>query len=265
MAVRKAYVDTEWGQMHFRVVRGDGTPLVMFHRTPASSASFESLMTLMVGERPLYAFDTPGFGQSFDPPGMPSIADYAAYMRAAFDALGLDRVHIFAHHTGTHFATELAAAYPDRVAALILNGIAYLTAEEREKFRATVAPPKKPDPEGRYAAETWTTVAGLFDEFDPDLTHAEFLGAMRAITGRDQAFNAVWDQDYPATLDRVTCPVLATCAENDMLRPFFDRVLADHPEFKSELLGPAKFFTPEYDAERTAAAIRAFLTDVESR
>jgi pimeloyl-ACP methyl ester carboxylesterase len=75
--IRKAYADTPAGQMHYRFVPGPGTPLVMYHRAPASSVSFVRMMELMAGGRALYAFDLPGFGNSFAPPGSPTAVDYA--------------------------------------------------------------------------------------------------------------------------------------------------------------------------------------------
>ena len=262
-ALRKAYADTSTGQIHYRHIPGPGTALVMYHRAPATSLSFEPMMQLMAGERPLYAFDIPGFGESFEPPGNPSAADYAHWLMEAIDALGLKKVHIFAHHTGTHFATEMTVAHPARVASLMLNGIAYLTAEERAPYVANVKEPAIPEPSGEYMAGTFKMIATLLPHFDARLYHTEMVGAMQSHATRYKSFAAVWGQDYPATFKKVTCPILATCAENEVWRFCFDRVFADNPNAKRVLLGPAKFFTPELDAPATVAAIHEFLQTVE--
>jgi pimeloyl-ACP methyl ester carboxylesterase len=262
-AIRKAYADTPHGQLHYRHLPGPGVPLVMYHRAPATSASFEPMMALMASERALYAFDMPGFGESFAPAGAPTAADYARWLKAGLDGLGLARVHVFAHHTGTHFATELAAAYPERVASLMLNGIAYLTAEERAPLAAMITPPSAPDPEGAYLIPAFKLVAGLFPAFDAELFHREMIGWMQSHFWRHKSFAAVWGQDYPATLKRVRCPILATCAENEHWRFCFERVFADRPDAQRVLLGPARFFTPELDAPAVVAVIRAFLAEVE--
>ena len=263
MPIKKAYADTPAGQMHYRFVLGEGIPLVFYHRTPATSASFETMMALMAGERPLYAFDTPGFGESFLPEGCPDTAQYGSYYLAALDALALNEIHVFAHHTGTHFATEMAAAAPGRVKSLSLNGIAYLTAQERADFAATMSHPVPPDAEGKYFTRTWSIIKGLFPKFDPKLTHREFVSALYSMDGRELAHGAIWEQDYPAVFARVTCPVLAMCAKDDTLRPYLDRVSQAHPEIKSVVTGPAKYFSPEYDAQRTVDELRAFLLQVE--
>ena len=105
--IKKAYIDTESGQIHYRYLKGKGTPLLFFHRTPASSIMFENMMLEMKDERPMYAFDTPGFGESFNPEGMPSLINYRDWLSEAIDAIGIDQFHIYAHHTGTHIASEI--------------------------------------------------------------------------------------------------------------------------------------------------------------
>ncbi len=259
----KGYANTSQGQVHYRHIPGNGAPLVMYHRAPATSVSFEPMLQLMAGDRPLYAFDMPGFGETFSPKAQPTPGDYARWLLEANDALGLDKFHIFAHHTGTHFATQMAADNPSRVATLMLNGIAYLTAEERATFSKTVLPPGMPDAEGAYMAGGFKLISTLLPHFDEKLFHAEMTGMMQSHWARHFSFNAVWMQDYPTTLKRVTCPVLATCAEDEVWRFAFERVFEDNPKAKRALLGPAKFFTPELDAPATVAVIRAFLREVE--
>ena len=230
--ILKAYANTASGQVHYRWTDGPGTPLAFYHRAPATSASFIPLMQELAGERPLYSFDIPGFGESFDPPGNPTMSDFADWMLAALDVIGLDRVHIFAHHTGTHIATDMAGRYPDRVASLGLNGIAYTTAEERAQHAASMRDPVTPDEQGDYIVNTFRLIKTLFPKFDPELTPLEVIGALRSHYSRQKSFAAVWGQDYPAALKAVTCPILATCAEDDVWAPVFDRVFEDRPDAK---------------------------------
>ena len=85
--IRKAYVDAASDQMHYLYVNGQGIPLLLFHRTPASSVIYKRMMRRMVGSRPIYALDTPGFGESFNPEGMPSVIDYRDRFCEAIDNL----------------------------------------------------------------------------------------------------------------------------------------------------------------------------------
>ena len=105
--IKKSYVNINSGQIHYRYIEGDGLPLLFFHRTPSSSIMFERLMFEMKNDRPLFAFDTPGFGESFNPVGMPSLEDYRDWFIEVINKIGLDQFHIYAHHTGTHIASEI--------------------------------------------------------------------------------------------------------------------------------------------------------------
>ena len=263
-AILKAYASTSQGQVHYRFLPGPGIPLVMFHRAPATSVSFVPMMELLAGERALYAFDMPGFGESFAPPGNPTASDYARWLLEAMGEVGLQQVHIFAHHTGTHFATALAAENPTRVASLMLNGIAYLTADERAPHAALVTAPAMPDPDGAYMASTFKMIANLLPRFDATLFHTEMIGTFQSHWSRHKSFAAIWGQDYPAAFKKVKCPILATCAENEQWRFCFDRVFIDRPDAKRVMLGPTKYFTPELDADATVAAVRDFLRVVKN-
>lgn len=261
--IRKAYVDTPGGQLHFRYVRGPGVPLLLFHRTPVDSSCFDGLLTKLAGTRGLYAFDTPGFGGSFKPKGAPEISQYRDWMIAAIDGLAIDRFHLFAHHTGTHIATEIAAALPKRAASLMVNGAMFIGAEERAAFRTMVKDPDPIDAEGAYQSKCWALVKSFFPTYSPELVHTEFVGAMRSIAGRKQAFDMLFKQDYPAVLARVRCPIFAMAAEDDPLRAFLDRIPAALPHVRTQVLGSAGIAAPELDTERLATEIRAFLDDVE--
>ncbi len=261
MSIIKAYVEIPDGQIHYRYAHGNGEPIVFFHRTPSSSLSFEPMMRLLANGRPLYAFDTPGFGHSFTPPGMPSIADYGKWMKDALDALEINKCSIFGNHTGVNIAVELARAHPHLVSALILNGIAYYQAEERRAFRDRIRKPMEPDAEGTYVQETWKMVTGLLGKNDPHLLHEEFLGAMHAIAGRHQAFSAVVEQDLPAGLRHAPCPILALTAHDDIFRDKFDVLLSDNPTISGKVLGSGGICSPERDAEANARALLTFLSD----
>jgi pimeloyl-ACP methyl ester carboxylesterase len=122
--IRKAYVDTSGGQLHFRYVRIAGKselePLVLLSRTPTGSAGFEPLMRELGDWRNLYALDAPGCGPSFDPPGVPTSDDCAGWFAEAIDALAIDGFHLLGDQTGTQSALALALRWPERVRSLAL-------------------------------------------------------------------------------------------------------------------------------------------------
>ena len=262
--IKKAYVDIGSGQIHYLYSKGQGIPLLLFHRTPASSVIYKRMMKRMVGSRPIYALDTPGFGESFNPEGMPSVIDYRDWFCEAIDNLGISSFHIYAHHTGTHIATEIAVYWKNRVQSLMLNGVAYLTEKERLEFAKKILPATRPDEDGRYLMETWKVIKSLFPSFDRDLVHLEFIGALRAMDGRDQAFRAIWDQEFTKVLRQVECPVFAMSAANDFFAGYLDRIKENIPSARIALLGNAIVASPELDTDNTVRLLNEFMSDVES-
>ena len=262
--IRKAYVDVGSDQIHYLYSSGQGIPLLLFHRTPASSVIYKRMMRRMVGNRPIYALDTPGFGESFNPEGMPSVIDYRDWFCEAIDNLGISSFHIYAHHTGTHIATEIAVYWKNRVQSLMLNGVAYLTEKERLEFAKKILPATRPDEDGRYLMETWKIIKSLFPSFDRDLVHLEFIGALRAMEGRDQAFHAIWDQEFTKVLRQVECPVFAMSAANDFFAGYLDRIKENIPSARIALLGNAIVASPELDTDNTVRLLNEFMSDIES-
>lgn len=264
--IRKAYVDTRGGQLHFRYVRLVGRseiePLVLLHRTPTCSVSYEPLMRELGDWRHLYALDTPGFGASFDPPGTPSLDDYVDWFAEAIDALAIECFHLYGHHTGMHFALALALRWPERVRSLALNGVLCLDAAERAAFAQRLARRVQPDASGGYLTELWQRMKPYFPQFDAELLNVEMIGALRSLRGRDQAFAAIFSQDVPAGLAALRCPLLALSASDDPLRPLLDRVRQHQPAARVEELGAAGVAGPELDAARLAATLREFVTSV---
>ena len=256
--IRKGYAATPQGDIHFRSVRGPGEPLVLLHRTPVSSQSFEPVLHALAGRRSAYALDTPGFGQSFVPPSSPTTSDYAKWFLDALDALAMQRFHLCAHHTGTHFAAEMAAAAPQRVISLTLSGVLYEHAAERARIRKQIGYAARPDACGQYLQGTWTLIRSLMPGADLQLAHRETLGALQSLDGRDQAFNAILSQNFAAVLARVSCPVQIIQACDDPLAPMLGRVAMAHPAIAIEILGPAGLAAPELQATAFSNRLLAF-------
>ena len=258
-AIRKAYLDLPEGQIHYRAVAGDGPPLVLLHRTAASSAMYDKLLRALAGRHCVYALDTPGFGASFDPAGQPAMTDYATWAASAVEALKLGPAHWFGHHTGANIALQVAREYPEKVASLMLMGVTYLTHEEREAFRPAFETVFTPQRDGSHLKQNWDWVnllAVTDDALEP--LQQEFLDTTRAYQGRVQAFSAVWDQDAPYLLDLISQPLLLMCAEDEMLFKYFPAMLEALPRARQATFRGGTF-APELDTERLAQEIVAFV------
>lgn len=258
MAIRKGYVDCSAGQIHYRRVEGKGTPIVFFQQTASSSKMYVKVMSALAGEYPMVAFDTPGFGESFDPETPPTMAQYADWLLEAIDGLGLARFHVFGHHTGACLAVELGARHPARTASLMMVGPVPLTAEERAEFGRHFGDPIAPNADGSYLKSTWDYLASLGAGADLALHHRELVDTTRAYLGRSMAYRAVWAQDWTALYRQVRCPLLLLCAEDDVLHPYFGRAQEIRPDARAVTLRGANF-EPDLDTAGTVSAIRDFL------
>ena len=254
--IRKGYVDTTLGQIHYRERRGTGRTAVFLHQTASSSAMWSAVMERLPEGRYI-ALDTPGFGGSDDPDGMPSMPQYAGWLREAIDACGIEAFDLVGHHTGACIAVEIVSAIPDRVNSLAMIGAVPLTAEEREAFREHYSSPISPTEDGSYLQTTWDYLRGLGAHSDLALHHRELLDTARAYYGRFQAYSAVWDQDFVAPFEAATCPMLLMCAKDDVLYDYFERAKTMRPDAAHELLGGANF-EPDQDPGGTAQALSDF-------
>lgn len=263
--IRKAYLDTKYGQLHYRyTVASDGARdiIVFLHQSATSSASLVKLMNHYSSQGyTCYAPDMPGFGQSDDPPDF-TIEEISAlgtrwYVDLyiwAFARLGLSRFHIIGHHTGASLATEMAAVRPDMVKSVCLIGTSVMTAAERAEMKAQFfAPFNKPVPDGSHLQKTWDYVAKLGGDGDLEVHQQAALDHLRAWKGRNQIYGAIWDQDKEKYIMEVKCPIVAMCARDDVLWPYFQhirRVRGDVPMI--EIKGAA--YSPELDVQGVVAA-----------
>lgn len=177
------YAETPAGQLHVRGrLEGGGRPIVLFHASPTSARTLQSLATGLASSRPVIAFDTLGCGNSDKPRGYerpiswdprgprkphdyvppdppwdrPSIADYAAVAVDALDALGVGEVDLYGSHTGGLVGIEAAITLgPDRARNLIIDGLALFSPEERDELVEYYLPPLEPRWDGSHLVWAW--------------------------------------------------------------------------------------------------------------
>jgi NADPH:quinone reductase-like Zn-dependent oxidoreductase len=266
--IEKLYAKTSAGQIHGRRIDGRGDPVVLLHRTPVSSAGFVPVLRFLArAGQTAVALDTPGFGESFMPEGAPTTRDYGQWLLEAVDALGIDRFHLAAHHTGTHFAAEIAAAAPGRVASLTLSGILLAPAAERPGLRVDIGLAPAIDADGAYVAETFKLMKSLFVDPVPELVHAETMGALLSGRGRDLAFDAIFAQDFAAVLQRALAggrlrtQVVQAADDPLTLNGMLARFREAFPQVPVILTGPAFLALPERQSGAFARAILDFTQD----
>ncbi len=132
-AIKKAFLDTEDGQIFYRI-GGEGEPLVLLPMTPRSSDEFKELMAILAPKYRVIAMDLMGLGDSDKPPREYSISDYAKTVILLLDELGIEKCSILGSLTGGYVAGEVAVSYSDRLHKLILSNVHGFDAEEAEKL-----------------------------------------------------------------------------------------------------------------------------------
>jgi pimeloyl-ACP methyl ester carboxylesterase len=114
----------------YREAGPTGAPVILLlHGFPSSSRMFATLIPLLADRFHLVAPDYPGFGNSDAPPSdaFAYTFDHLAQMIDGFTrAIGLTRYTLYMQDYGGPVGFRLALAYPDRVAALIVqNAVAH--------------------------------------------------------------------------------------------------------------------------------------------
>lgn len=278
MAIAKAYAAIEEGQVHLRRREGadrGALPLVMLHASPSSSRSLVPLMEEFAradAGRELIAFDTPCNGQSCAPAMPdPAIADFAAMLARAADALGKPRVALYGTHTGAHIAIEWALARPEGVAALVLDGVALLDEAMRAEFLELYAPRKVPDETGsqfpwafqfirdqmiffpHYRKDAAHIRAG--GDLDPRVLHELALEVLANLKAYHLPYEAVFRHEVRAALARLEVPVLVLADSASALDPATEEIarLVPHARLATDCASPGD----------KAAAISAFLETIE--
>jgi pimeloyl-ACP methyl ester carboxylesterase len=255
----RAFVRLREGLLHYRhsgEARAGARPVWMMHASPASSRSVEPLALELAHRhgRRVFAPDTPGNGDSA-PLALaePQLGDYADAFVRALDALQLGRVDLYGFHTGAHIAIEMALAHPDRVGALVLDGLLWLEDGEREAFLAEYAPPLRPDANGTQvftALQFIRDQAWFFPHFrrdpahnlgggamPPALLHGLTVDLLKAAETYHLAYNAVFRHRLEERLPQLGAqPVLMMADAADPTRHAVARAAAIVPGAQSTVL-----------------------------
>ena len=156
LQVQRRFVRIGERNVHLRHA-GSGPALVSLHQSPQNSRMWLDMIGRFADRYTVIAPDTPGFGYSdaLDV-AEPSIADLATAMVEVLDVLEIRRFAVFGMHTGGLVAAQVAAAYPDRVSALVVDGYAAFTPEESAIYGDRYLPPFVPAWDGSHLRWLWS-------------------------------------------------------------------------------------------------------------
>lgn len=168
----RGYVDTDWGQVHFRA--GGPTPadaervVAMYHESPRTSAVYAPVLEAFPDDVAVLTFDTPGFGQSDDAPAGRPLEDYATVLLQALDGLGVGRFLPVGMKTGSALVTAMAvAAGHDRVPGAVLYAQEEPDDDAFEQWATDWAPPIAFPADGSTLAKLYAKNVGLYGTDNP--------------------------------------------------------------------------------------------------
>lgn len=209
LALRRRFVDLASGPVH--VARcGQGPPVLLLHQTPRSWDEYRAVLPLLAAQGwHAIAPDTPGFGDSAPLAVPASIEAWAEAMIALADALGLERFAVAGHHTGAATAIELAAGWPDRVAAAVLSAPPLVD----DAFRARRAAGPRIDhaqrrADGSHLLALWRSRQPWYPPGDAELLERYVVDALRAGPGAAEGHAVVARYAMEARLPLLRCPAL---------------------------------------------------------
>jgi pimeloyl-ACP methyl ester carboxylesterase len=215
-AIERSFVSTPSGRVHIATA-GTGQPILLLHQTPRSWDEYREVLPLLGRHHRAIAMDTMGFGDS-DPLPMKdvSIETLATAAHQLVEALGYRSAVVVGHHTGAAIALEIAAAYPDSVAALVLSACPFVDAARR-----AAAPGKHiiddvvPRIDGAHLGELWKMRLPFYPDDRPDLLERFVVDALKAGPLSAEGHRMVDRYEMDRRIPLVRCPTLVIAPTAD--------------------------------------------------
>ena len=144
--LRRAYFETRFGQLHVHhaIPPGggfdEGPALVCCAPLGGIGRPFRPYMALSGRDRPVYAADTPGFGESDGPVSPPLLADYAGALVDFLDAMRFRSVDLVGSASGSLLAAEVALTRPALIRRVVMVSAPLPEEAERSAWRRAQRP-----------------------------------------------------------------------------------------------------------------------------
>lgn len=251
------------------VERGSGPPIVFLHGWPLDSREFASQLDGLADAFRVIAWDAPGAGGSTDPADGASLDDWADWLAAFLDALGLDAAHIAGLSWGGGLALAFAHRHPSRVRSLSLLS-AYagwsgsLPADEvKRRLELTMANTKRSPEEWVPAMLDTLLPPGAADHLARDL--ADMLSDFHPAATR-VALTAFANADLRPALPSIIVPTLMVYGALDVRSPakVWEPVFDALPNATLVVIPDVGHMVDMQAPDRCNAEIRSFITGLES-
>ena len=262
--MKRGYVDSDWGQVHYRSAGDDGPAAVFFHESPLSSIAYEAALPYLGESLRAFALDTPGYGMSDPPPSDGfEITHYGTALLRAIDGLGIERFAVAGVHTGASLALEVGLqAGADRITCAVLTGVPLMSEERRREFMASWSPPMTPASDGGHLAWAWERYRRIWGADSPaSVLDVGVVQILNVLERYEWAYNAAFRYDPEPRLPKLSCPTLLLDAENDIFADMDEPAAALLPDARIEIVpglgGQLPVRVPQTYAEKVIAFVTA--------
>jgi pimeloyl-ACP methyl ester carboxylesterase len=152
-------------QTHYRTA-GSGSPLVLLHPSPLSSAFMTSTIDQLKDQVTVIAPDTPGYGNS-DPLTVEpkDLSPYVDWLAAFIRSMGHSSVGLYGSATGAQITIQFALAYPDMTDYIVLDNAVHFSDEERNQIMQQYFLNLLPTADGQHLRNAWEMSTSLFTHF----------------------------------------------------------------------------------------------------
>jgi pimeloyl-ACP methyl ester carboxylesterase len=262
MTLHRAYADTPLGQLHYAEA-GAGRTILMLHQAPRSLDEFAEAQDQLCHDFRTIAMDTRGFGLSAPLPAPQTIEAIAEGVPALLDAVDVDSVVLLGHHTGAVVALEAAAAYPERVEALVLSGMPWIGPERRAREGSVGVDDARIAEDGSHLVDLWTQRLPYYPTGRPDLLDRFIRDALAPGVDPAEGHRACERYVMEERIGLVRCPVLVLePTEDPFAAPAVPQVVAALSRavrVQTARLEGAMIPAMEQCTDQLVAHVRAFL------
>jgi 3-oxoadipate enol-lactonase len=242
---------------------GSATPIVFLHGVGSDKSVWRPQLEHFRGERRAVAFEYPGYGDSDAAIEGMTRDDYAATILAAMTELGIERAHVCGLSLGGVVAIAMHAAWPKRIASLILAD----TFDEHPDGRAIYDRSIAASGDLRAMAENRVDVL-LAQPADPRV-RSEVVETMARIDPEAYRIGAraVWLAQQTDRAAAIRVPTLVLCGTEDRVTPpaLSNRLAKLIPGSTCELIERAGHICNLERPDEFNTLVGAFIRGVDSR
>ena len=242
---------------------GGHTPIVFLHGVGSDKSVWHPQLDHFREDRRAVAFDYPGYGDSDAEPTGLTRDDYATTILAAMSELGVERAHVCGLSLGGVIAIAMHAAWPKRIASLILADTFADHPDGRAIYDRSIAA------SGNMRALAENRVDALIAQPADPRVRAEVIETMSRID--PEAYRtgarAVWLADQAERAAAIRVPTLVLCGAEDRITPpaLSNSLTRLIPGARCDLIERAGHLSNLERPDEFNTLVHAFIRGVDSR